>query len=128
MDFKIFSAIAAAVLLALGVKVAPADFAGGLFLGLSGAYAAMAVSKPEDRLGVSLTLFFGVIFPLVAAIAHQIWPFNNAPVQLIMFLAGMMSRLLARAIEAFGYGLIDRFRKLPDQINIPGTRNDNGGE
>lgn len=128
MDFKIFSAIAAAILLALGVKVAPADFAGGLFLGLSGAYAAMAVSKPEDRLGVLLTLFFGVIFPLVAAIAHQIWPFKLMPVQLVMFLAGALSRLLAKSIEAFGYGLVDRFRKLPDQINIPGTRNDSSGE
>lgn len=120
LETKALFAAVAAVMAAFGIAAPLPDFLAGLFLSMSGAYAAMIVTPPSSRLSFRLTLFMGWLFGLVAAIMHSAM-FSGWSLHLIMFGAGFLSRYLATAFVAFGTGLKDRFARAADELKIPGT-------
>lgn len=120
IETKSVLAAVAALIAAFGIAAPLPNFLAGLFLSMSGAYAAMIVTPPSSRLSFRLTLFMGWLFGLVAAIMHSAM-FSGWSLHLIMFGAGFLSRYLATAFVAFGGGLKDRFARAADELKIPGT-------
>lgn len=101
-------ALLLALLLAFGITVPLPDFVAGMVLAMAGAYATMLMVPPSSRLSMRLTLGLAVLFGFVGgtAYSHIDW-LHMLPLQIVMFLAGAMSRWIAHAINSFGRGMSD---------------------
>lgn len=117
-------AVLAFVLLMLGIAAPLPEFIGGMMLGLGGSYAAMLFTPPTDRLTLWATLFTGLIVCILIAIAHPHLPFgvDTLPLQLVMALSGASSRWVGGMLAEFGKGAMERARKLPSEMNLPGGK------
>lgn len=117
-------AVLAAVLLALGVSVPLPAFAGGMVIAIGCCFGVMAARKAEARRGIVLSLFWGVLIALLAAILHpkatSVWLWGNLPLQMQMGIAGALSQSVIEAAISFGGGLKDWAGKLPAGFGLPG--------
>lgn len=114
----------AAVLLALGVSVPLPAFAGGMVIAIGCCFGVMAARKAEARRGIGLSLFWGVLVALLAAILHpkaiSVWVWGSLPLQMQMGVAGALSQSVIEAAISFGGGLKDWAGKLPGRLDLTG--------
>jgi len=106
--------IVVAILAGLGILAPLPSIVAGLFLCLAGAYAALIVSPPEDRLSLVSTIIIAIQAGILVAIAHpQLLSF--IPIQLAMGIAGIISRPIIKGVLSFGSGAAERAKniKLP---------------
>jgi hypothetical protein len=117
-------AVMLGLLMAFGIVAPIPDFMGGMMLGLGACYGAMLFTPPDDRLTLVGTLFAGFLSCVIIAIAHPHLPFgaDKLPIQLIMALAGAMSRWIGGVSVELGKGAAERARKLPSEFKLPGGK------
>lgn len=86
----------------------------GCFFALAGGFAGMFVSPPEQRMGVWTTLGVALLIGVFAGLLHPqfshfgslfAW-ISNVPLQLVMGVAGLSSRWIAKRLVA---GRLPRF-------------------
>jgi len=104
-----------AVFAALGIYAPVPDVLGGMMVGLALCYAAFIVTPPNGRMTVWATLFVGLVIALVAAIAYPHLPMglSKLPLQLVMGLAGGLSRYIVKGALNFGRAKAEEAGKLP---------------
>lgn len=114
-------ALLVSLALALGVAAPLPDLIAGLIIGLLMAYASMLFTKIEDRMTLWASLFAGLAFCLVAAIAHPFLPFGIAdwPLQLVMAMTGFSSRWLGGGLTNLGKAGAARASKIPGDMRLP---------
>ncbi|MBH9536934.1 hypothetical protein [Novosphingopyxis sp. YJ-S2-01] len=109
------NALAALILAALGIVAPLPDLTGGLFLSIACAFLVMALTPPDRRLAYWLTLgcCLGVSI-LTAILWTKLVP--NWSLQLLMALAGGLSRHFAMGLIEFGHALQEQMRGLPAEL------------
>lgn len=118
------NALAAMILVALGVSIPPPNFAGGLLIAFGFSYGIRALRQSEGQKGLGLTLFIGGIISLLAAILHHstkdVWLWGALAVQAQMGIAGALSQSVAEGVLLFGRGLSARIGKAAETLRLPG--------
>lgn len=111
-----------AILIAFGVAAPLPDFLAGMALALGGAFFAMMGTAPSSRASYATTIFLAIMAGLAAALLHPLLypPFlRDWPVQLIMMLAGAMSKYLAESVVTVGQGFRDRSGEIVRNAKLP---------
>lgn len=119
------------MLIAFGVTAPLPDFLAGMALALGGAFFAMMGTAPSSRASYATTIFLAIMAGFAAALMHPLLypPFlRDWPVQVIMMLAGAMSKYLAEGIVTVGQGLRDRAGEIVRTVKLPWLKTKGDGD
>lgn len=101
--------------LALGVTFAPEAWLGGMFLAMAGASFAIQF-QPEKTKVEFWSVIAGafIVAHIAGSVSARVWP--DVPVQIVMMIAGIFSRSIARVVFKVAGRAEDKADKIADRM------------